>query len=77
MTNQKVCRLIHNLVAGTIGNALHVALREDAQREAALVTFLVTLSGVVIAGVGAAFWGVLAGALTLFVQQYRIATEKP
>ena len=56
---------------GTIGSALHVALREDAHREAALVTFLVTLSGVVIAGVGAAFWGVLAGALTLFVQQYR------
>jgi benzoate membrane transport protein len=55
---------------GTIGSALHVALREDDHREAALVTFLVTLSGVVIAGVGAAFWGVLAGALTLFVQQY-------
>jgi len=55
---------------GTIGNALHVALREEAHREAALITFLVTLSGVVIAGVGAAFWGVLAGALTLFVQQY-------
>ena len=62
---------------GTIGNALHVALREDTQREAALVTFLVTLSGVVIAGVGAAFWGVLAGAFTLFVQQYRTSTEKP
>jgi benzoate membrane transport protein len=62
---------------GTIGNALHVALREDKQREAALVTFLVTLSGVVIAGVGAAFWGVLAGAFTLFVQQYRTSTEKP
>jgi len=55
---------------GTIGNALHVALAEEPHREAALITFLVTLSGVVIAGVGAAFWGVLAGALTLFVQQY-------
>lgn len=62
---------------GTIGNALHVALREESQREAALVTFLVTLSGVVIAGVGAAFWGVLAGAFTLFVQQYRTSTFKP
>ncbi|MEY4268383.1 MAG: hypothetical protein RIS90_2918 [Pseudomonadota bacterium] len=55
---------------GTIGNALHVALVDEPHREAALITFLVTLSGVVIAGVGAAFWGVLAGALTLFVQQY-------
>lgn len=58
---------------GTIGNALHVALVDEAHREAALITFLVTLSGVVIAGVGAAFWGVVAGALTLFVQQYRRA----
>ena len=55
---------------GTIGNALALALRDEQHREAALVTFLVTLSGVVIAGVGSAFWGVLAGALALFVQQY-------
>ena len=56
---------------GTIGNALAVALKDEAHREAALITFLVTLSGVVIAGVGSAFWGVAAGAVALFVQQYR------
>jgi benzoate membrane transport protein len=55
---------------GTIGGALTTALRDDRHREAAIITFLVTLSGVVIAGVGSAFWGVLAGALALFVQQY-------
>ncbi len=62
---------------GTIANALHVALRDEAHREAALITFLVTLSGVVIGGVGAAFWGVLAGAAALFVQQYGLARPKP
>ena len=46
------------------------ALRDELHREAALITFLVTLSGGVIAGVGSAFWGVVAGALALFVQQY-------
>ena len=61
---------------GTIANALHVALRDEAHREAALITFLVTLSGVVIGGVGAAFWGVLAGAAALFVQQYGIARPR-
>ena len=61
---------------GTIANALHVALRHEAHREAALITFLVTLSGVVIGGVGAAFWGVLAGAAALFVQQYGIARPR-
>ena len=55
---------------GTIGGGLAAAVKEESHREAALITFLVTLSGVVIAGVGSAFWGVVAGALALFVQQY-------
>ena len=55
---------------GTIGNGLAMALREECHREAALITFLVTLSGVVVGGVGSAFWGVVAGSLALFVQQY-------
>ncbi len=56
---------------GTIGGALGTALKDEAHREAATITFLVTLSGVVIAGVGSAFWGVVAGAIALGVQQYR------
>ena len=55
---------------GTIGNGLAIAVKDESHREAAIITFLVTLSGVVIAGVGSAFWGVVAGALALFVQQY-------
>ncbi|MCT6721217.1 benzoate/H(+) symporter BenE family transporter [Acidovorax sp. K2F] len=56
---------------GTIGNGLAAALQDESHREAALITFLVTLSGVVIVGVGSAFWGVVAGSIALFVQQYR------
>ena len=56
---------------GSIGGGLAVALKDDAHREAALITFLVTLSGVSLAGIGSAFWGVVAGALALFVQQWR------
>jgi benzoate membrane transport protein len=55
---------------GTIGAGLAAAVKDEAHREAALITFLVTLSGVVIAGIGSAFWGVMAGALALFVQLY-------
>jgi benzoate membrane transport protein len=55
---------------GTIGGGLAAALKDESHREAALITFLVTLSGVVIAGVGSAFWGVVAGSLALLVQQY-------
>jgi benzoate membrane transport protein len=56
---------------GTIAAGLNTALANDEHREAAIITFLVTLSGVVIAGVGSAFWGVVAGALALFVQNLR------
>jgi benzoate membrane transport protein len=56
---------------GTIGNGLAAALKDDAHREAALITFLVTLSGLSLWGIGSAFWGVVAGALALFVQQWR------
>jgi benzoate membrane transport protein len=55
---------------GTIGNGLAAAVQHEQHREAAIITFLVTLSGVVIAGVGSAFWGVVAGTVALFVQQY-------
>jgi benzoate membrane transport protein len=56
---------------GSIGGGLAIALKDDAQREAALITFLVTLSGLSLAGIGSAFWGVVAGALAFFVQQWR------
>jgi benzoate membrane transport protein len=54
---------------GTIGNALATAMKEDSQREAALLTFVVTASGVTLWGVGAAFWGVVAGCLVLITQR--------
>ena len=56
---------------GSIGGGLGAALKDDAHREAALITFLVTLSGLGLWGIGSAFWGVVAGALALFVQQWR------
>ena len=55
---------------GTISAGLKSALKEDTHREAALITFLVTLSGLSLWGIGAAFWGVAAGAQALFVQQW-------
>lgn len=56
---------------GTIGGGLASAMKDDGSREAALVTYLVTASGLTLAGIGAAFWGVVAGALALLVQRWR------
>ena len=56
---------------GTIAGALSSALAVEKHRDAAALTFLVTLSGVNLAGIGAPFWGVVAGAVALGVQHFR------
>jgi len=56
---------------GTIGNGLAAAMKDEKSREAALVTFLVTASGLTLWGVASAFWGVVAGAIALAVQHWR------
>ncbi len=50
---------------GTIAGGLHSALNEPDHRDAALLTFVVTLSGISWLGIGSAFWGVVAGGLAL------------
>lgn len=59
--------LIHTIAGlallGTIAGSLQRALAGEKQREAAVITFLITASGVSLLGVGAAFWGLLGGAL--------------
>jgi len=48
-----------------IASSLATALEDVSQREAALITFLVTGSGVSLFGIGPAFWGLIAGVMTL------------
>lgn len=50
---------------GTIGAGLATAVADERDREAALVTFLVTASGASLAGVGSAFWGLVCGVVVL------------
>ncbi len=58
---------------GTIGNSLATALGDETVREPALITFLVTASGLSLLGIGSAFWGLLAGALALLATRRRPA----
>ncbi|MDS0978010.1 benzoate/H(+) symporter BenE family transporter [Citrobacter portucalensis] len=56
---------------GTISGSLFQALHNEAERDAAIVTFLVTASGLTVFSVGSAFWGLVVGGicysvLTLF-----------
>lgn len=54
------------LFASIIGG-LTQAMSEPKEREAALITFLVTASGMTLFAVGSAFWGIVAGLLTLAI----------
>lgn len=49
----------------TIANALAAALADERCREAAVLTFFVTLSGITLLGIGSAFWGIVAGGVVL------------
>lgn len=56
---------------GTIAGGLATAMKDDAMREPALITFLITASGVSLAGIGSAFWGLLGGVLALLILNAR------
>ncbi|OJX83500.1 MAG: benzoate transporter [Mesorhizobium sp. 65-26] len=64
------------LVAGLalmapLANALSIALKDEAERMPATVTFAVTASGLTLFGVGAAFWGLIAGLAVLFLEKLK------
>jgi benzoate membrane transport protein len=69
------------LVAAIAGLALFSPLmsgmsamvKDSADIEAAMVTFLVTASGVTMFGVGAAFWGLVAGMVVWATQKFVVA----
>ncbi len=56
---------------GTIGNGLAAALKEESTRDAAVITFVATASGVTLFSIGSAFWGLVAGLLALAVRGWR------
>ena len=58
---------------GALAAALASAVSDPAPREAAAVTFVVTAAGVSFLGIGAAFWGLLAGGVMALLHRRRTA----
>ncbi|MBX8500594.1 benzoate/H(+) symporter BenE family transporter [Pseudomonas cichorii] len=56
---------------GSLINGLTVAMNEPREREAALITFMVTASGLTLFSIGSALWGIVAGVLTLVILNTR------
>lgn len=56
---------------GSIGNGLAQAMNAPAERDAALITFMITASGMTLLGIGSAFWGLVGGGLTLLILNWK------
>jgi benzoate membrane transport protein len=56
---------------GAFGSALLAAMNAPADREAAVITFLVTASGLSFFGISGAFWGLVAGGAVLALTRWR------
>ncbi len=56
---------------GTISHNIAIAFQHIQQREAALLTFLFSASGIQFFGIGSAFWGLLFGCVVAFVLQVK------
>ncbi|WP_319782230.1 benzoate/H(+) symporter BenE family transporter [Oceanisphaera sp. IT1-181] len=61
---------------GTIGNSLSVALSQESERDAALLTFMITASGVALFGIGSAFWGLVVGGIVHALNVRRSAQRR-
>lgn len=55
---------------GAFGSALSGALQNPTDREAAVITFIATASGMSIGGIGAAFWGLVAGGFVMALHRW-------
>lgn len=60
---------------GALAAALSSAVSEPGSREAAAITFVVTAAGIGFLGVGAAFWGLLAGVGMSLLHRRRARAE--
>jgi benzoate membrane transport protein len=58
---------------GSLAGALAGALARDEERIPAILTLVTTASGISFFGIGAAFWGLLAGGAVLALTRYRPA----
>lgn len=65
---------------GAIATNMSVAMKDDSQRDAALITFLATVSGMHFLGFSSVFWGVCIGMIShllLTPKQSKVQTPMP
>ena len=70
MPRELIAALAGLALFGAIMTGLSGAMADDKQREPALVTFLVTASGMSFLGLAAAFWGLIFGLVAHWALNY-------
>ena len=58
---------------GTISHNIAIAFQDVREREAALLTFLFSASGIQFFGIGSAFWGLIFGIIVSIILKFKVA----
>ncbi|MFG2137534.1 benzoate/H(+) symporter BenE family transporter [Streptomyces sp. NPDC048650] len=73
LPKELVAALAGVALLGALAGGLTGAVKEEKDREAALITFLATASGVTLLGIGSAFWGLVFGVVAHLALRRRSA----
>ena len=74
LPKELVAALAGLALLGAIATNITVAMKEESQRDAALITFLATVSGMHFLGLSSVFWGICLGIVAHLILTKR---EKP
>lgn len=67
LPKELVAALAGLALLGAIATNISVAMRNDSQRDASLITFLATASGMHFLGLSSVFWGICIGVIAHFI----------
>ncbi|MEL0621233.1 benzoate/H(+) symporter BenE [Psychrobacter proteolyticus] len=67
LPKELVAALAGLALIGAISTNVTIAMKDDSQRDAALITFLATASGMSFLGLSSVFWGILIGMVAYYI----------
>lgn len=67
LPKELVAALAGLALLGAIATNISVAMKNDGQRDAALITFLASASGMHLLGLSSVFWGICIGVIAHFI----------
>ena len=79
LPKELVAALAGLALLGAIATNMRMAMQEDTQREAALITFLATVSGMHFLGLSSVFWGMCIGmfAYLILIKRHTVLAAVP